>query len=80
MAEQRGTRTNPEVLTKYWYEALGEEIGLFIRCTHRQKFVNALYQARDGADDPQLSALMIFQPEKDIVFIAKKAVEMPKDA
>ncbi len=71
-----GTRTPAATYLPYWYEALGNELGLYIRCTERQKLVTGLYDARQGASDPRLEALMIFQPGTGIVYIAKKAVEL----
>lgn len=76
MAERAGTRTDPATYLTYWYQALAAEIGLFIRCTERQKLVAGLYQARQDAADPRLEALMIFQPKTGLVYIAKKAVQL----
>lgn len=70
------TKLPAETYLPYWHRALGEEIGLYIQCTERALFVRALYEARQNAADPDLEALMIFQPGEGIVFIAKKATEM----
>ena len=77
MAEARtGTRTPPATYLPFWYQALAAEIGIYIRCTERRKLVGALYEARSEAADSRLEALMIFQPSSDLVYIAKKAVEL----
>lgn len=71
-----GTKLPAETWLPYWYQALGKEIGIRIECTDRVLLVNALYAARKGANDPRLEALMIFQPKENLIFIAKKAVEL----
>lgn len=58
------------------YNALEEEIGLLIRTDDRLKLVNTLYEARAKANDEALAELMIFQPEEDTVFIAKRSTEL----
>jgi len=71
-----GTKLPAETYLPLWLRALREEIGLWIECTDRTLLVNALYAARKNAGDPRLEALMIFQPREDLIFIAKKAVEL----
>ena len=58
------------------YNALEEEIGLFVRTNDRIKLVNTLYEARKAAADEALDELMLFQPEADVVFIAKRSTEL----
>jgi hypothetical protein len=58
------------------YNALEEEIGLFVRTNDRVKLVNTLYEARQKAGDEALDELMLFQPETDVVFIAKRSTEL----
>lgn len=72
----RGTKIPTESYLTYWYQALTHELGLYLEVTQRRKFVNELYQARLGAADERLEALMILQPGDAIVFIAKKEVEI----
>lgn len=59
-----------------WLRALDEEIGIVIQCKHRILLVNALYEARKQSLNPALQELMIFQPKEDLIFIAKKSVEI----
>lgn len=61
-----------------WIRAMEEEIGLWIETdkASRTKLVNALYEARKQSLNPALEDLMVFQPREDLVFIAKKAVEL----
>lgn len=58
------------------YNALDEEIGLYIRTDQRVNLCNILYTARTLAQDPALEALIILQPTEDVIFIAKKATEL----
>lgn len=71
-----GSKLPAATYLPYWYQALGKEIGIVIECTERTLLVSALYAARKGANDPKLEALMIFQPRENLIYIAKKAVEM----
>lgn len=71
-----GTKLPSATWLPYWYQALDQEIGIRIECTDRRLLVNALYDARKGAADPRLEALMIFQPGEGLVYIAKKEVEL----
>lgn len=74
-----GTKLPPEHWLPFWYKALDEELGYCLRVTERRLLVNALYEARTRSGDPKLEALMIFQPGKDLVYIAKKEVELDAD-
>lgn len=61
-----------------WLRALDEEIGIVIQCAAKTRIllVNALYEARKQSLNPALQDLMIFQPKEDLIFIAKKSVEI----
>lgn len=74
-----GTKLPAEQYLPYWYQADEGELGLFLRVTERRLFIAQLYEARKRAEDPRLEALMIFQPGKDLVYIAKKEVELDAD-
>ena len=74
-----GTKLPPEHWLPYWYQAAEQELGILLRVTERRLLVNALYEARTRAGDPGLEALMIFQPGSDLVYIAKKEVELDAD-
>lgn len=68
----------PSAWLHYWHDALKEEIGLWIEIAEDQRtlLVNALYAARQEANDPSLELLMIAQPRPDVIFIAKKTTEL----
>jgi hypothetical protein len=61
-----------------WLQALEEEIGILIevRKDTRILLVNALYEARKQSLNPALQELMVFTPKEDLIYIAKKAVEL----
>jgi hypothetical protein len=69
-------RSYAESFLPLLYNALEEEIGLYIRTDDRIKLVNTLYEARQKCGDEALDELMIFQPEADVVFIAKRSTEL----
>ena len=71
-----GTKLPASTYLPLWLQALDEEIGLCIRCSNRIQLVNALYEARKQSLNPALQDLMLFQPKEDLIFIAKKAVEL----
>ena len=71
-----GTKLPAATWLPYWYQALDQELGIYIEVVHRRLFVNALYDARKKSGDPRLEALMIFQPGEGIVYICKKEVEL----
>lgn len=71
-----GTKLPASTYLPLWLRALDEEIGIVIQCNHRILLVNALYEARKQSLNPALQELMIFQPKEDLIFIAKKAVEI----
>lgn len=74
-----GSKLPPEHWLPFWYKALDEELGYWLRVTERRLLVNALYEARTRAGDPKLEALMIFQLGADLIYIAKKEVELDAD-
>jgi hypothetical protein len=63
-----------------WYNALEEEIGLYVRSRpeDRMKLVNCLYEGRQAAGDEALAELMIFQIGDDVIYIAKRSAELPE--
>lgn len=71
-----GTKLPASTYLPLWLRALDEEIGIVIQCTNRVLLVNALYEARKQSLNPALQELMIFQPKEDLIFIAKKSVEV----
>lgn len=73
-----GTKLPASTYLELWLRALDEEIGIVINIknNHRILLVNALYEARKQSLNPALQELMIFQPKEDLIFIAKKAVEI----
>lgn len=71
-----GTKLPASTYLPLWLRALEEEIGIYIRCTHRVILMNALYTARKQSLNPALEQLMLFQPKEDLIFIAKKSVEL----
>ena len=71
-----GTKLPASTYLPLWLRALDEEIGLYIQCRHRILLVNALYEARKQSLNPALQELMLFQPSEDVIFIAKKSVEI----
>lgn len=73
-----GTKLPVSTYLPLWLRALEEEIGIYIKTTTagRIKLVNALYEARKQSLNPALEELMVFQPKEDLIFIAKKAVEL----
>lgn len=73
-----GTKLPASTYLPLWLRALDEEIGILIKVKHRRLFVNALYAARKESLNPALQELMVFQPKEDLVFIAKKAVELDR--
>jgi DUF1365 family protein len=74
------TKLPSETWLHYWYEALREELGLFIEVApdDKMKLVNSLYAARQEASDPKLDGLMIMQPMENVVYIIHKPVEIPE--
>lgn len=72
----KGTKLPASTYLPLWLRALDEEIGIMIQCTNRILLVNALYEARKQSLNPALQELMLFQPAEDLIFIAKKAVEL----
>lgn len=74
----RGTKLPALTYLPLWLNALDEEIGLWIETTKATRIllVNALYEARKQSLNPALEELMIFQPREDLIFIAKKTVEL----
>lgn len=77
---RRGSKLPAATYLPLWLRALAEEIGLYIQTTakHRVQLVNALYQARKESLNPALQELMVFQPGEDLIFIAKKSVELER--
>lgn len=71
-----GSKLPASTYLPLWLRALDEEIGIVIHCSHRILLVNALYEARKQSLNPALQELMLFQPKEDIIFIAKKSVEI----
>lgn len=60
----------------HWYAALEQEIGLAIFTDNRKGLTAVLYEARSGAGDPELDALMLIQIGENELWIAKKATEL----
>lgn len=60
------------------YNALEEEIGLYVRTDARSKLMNILYEARKLAGDPALAELRIFQIDPDVLYLAKQSTELPE--
>lgn len=79
-SEPRGTKLPASTYLPLWFRALGEEIGIYIKTTAKTRvlLVNALYAARKESLNPELQELMMFQPGEDLIFIAKKAVELDR--
>jgi hypothetical protein len=73
---QRGTKLPAATYLPLWDRALEEEIGILIRCTDRLKLAQALYEAKAKSLNPAYADLMLFQPAEDLIYIAKKAVEL----
>lgn len=73
-----GTKLPASTYLPLWLRALDEEIGIVIQCLakHRILLVNALYEARKQSLNPALQELMVFQVKEDLIFIAKKSVEI----
>lgn len=71
-----GTKLAAETYLPLWERALDEEIGILIRCTNRIKLADALFKAKSQSLNPAFADLMLFQPAEDLIFIAKKAVEL----
>jgi len=73
------TKLPPRYYLPLWHAALEQEIGIEIKYTptDRQRLVNALYEARKESDDDRLQALILLQPKEGVIFIARKAVELP---
>ncbi len=73
-----GTKLPALTYLPLWLRALDEEIGILIKTTKatRIMLVNALYEARKQSLNPALEELMVFQPQEDMIFIAKKSVEI----
>ncbi len=73
-----GTKLPALTYLPLWLRALEEEIGILIKTTKpaRLLLVNALYEARKQSLNPALQELMVFQPKEDLIFIAKKSVEI----
>jgi hypothetical protein len=71
-------REYAEAFLPLWYNALDEEIGLFIRTDNQQGLVATLYFARDGAADPALAELSVFKVGTDTVYIAKRSTDIPE--
>lgn len=79
-AERRGTKLPASTYLPLWLRALDEEIGIVITTTPKTRvlLVNALYTARKESLNPALQELMMFQPGEDLIFIAKKSVELER--
>ena len=60
------------------YNALEEEIGLYVRSDNAKLLRATLYDARTNAADESLSELMLFFPLPDTIFIAKRSTELPE--
>lgn len=73
-----GTKLPASTYLPLWLRTLEEEIGIVIQTTAKGRLllVNALYEARRQSLNPALQELMIFQPKEDLIFIAKKSVEI----
>lgn len=73
-----GTKRPASLYLPLWLRALDEEIGILILTTKatRVLLVNALYEARKQSLNPALEDLIVFQPREDLIYIAKKAVEL----
>lgn len=67
---------NKALLLSLWNRALEEEIGIKFKVNgvERHVFATRMYDARKGL--PELEALILFQPNNDFIYIAKKAVEL----
>jgi hypothetical protein len=59
------------------YNALEEELGIYVKTDQQGYLVNTLYWARDDANDPALAELMLFKIGDDVVYIAKRSTELP---
>ncbi len=73
-----GSKLPASTYLPLWLRALDEEIGIHILTTKATRIllVNALYEARKQSLNPALQELMRFQPAENLIFIAKKAVEL----
>jgi len=73
-----GSKLPASTYLPLWLRALDEEIGIHILTTKATRIllVTALYEARKQSLNPALQELMLFQPAEDLIFIAKKAVEL----
>jgi hypothetical protein len=60
------------------YNALEEEIGLYVRTDAQQKLMDTLYEARKSALDDALQELMLFRIGTDVLYIAKRSTELPE--
>lgn len=76
----QGTKLPASTYLPLWLRALDQEIGICItvRKGHRRLFINALYAARKESLNPALGELMVFQPGEDLVYIARKSVELDR--
>lgn len=75
-----GTKLPASTYLPLWLRASAEEIGILIqvRKGHRNLFVSALYAARRESLNPSLQELILFQPGEDLVYIARKSVELDR--
>lgn len=75
---RKGSKLPASTYLPLWLRALEEEIGLYIVGTAQThaRLVHALYDARKESLNPALQELMLFQPREDLIFIAKKSVEL----
>ena len=60
------------------YNALQEELGMYIRTDDKRKLKNVLYDAKDKAGDEALDELMFFDIEPNVIYIAKRSCELPE--
>lgn len=74
-------RSYADAYLPLWENALEEEIGFWIETNNVKALVPVLQEARRKSKNPALDALCLLSPVvegKQVLFIAKKATEMPE--
>lgn len=74
-------RPHPSTWLPCWERALAVEIGIAFKVSGvtREYFRNMLYEAKKGANDPRLDALIMFLPAApcdDEIWICQRQVEL----
>lgn len=65
-----------ETLMAIWHRALAEEIGVaIVNPSDPRHFANALYAARDQANELALHQIIIFRPNNGEVWLCKKEAD-----